>query len=41
MDWYDDAYTREDREEKITEFNYENFIHPELLKDVDTKSADF
>ena len=30
-----------DTEEKITEFNYEKFIPSELLKDMDTKSADF
>jgi hypothetical protein len=41
MNWYDDARIREDREEKITEFNYEKFIHPELLKGVDTKSPEF
>ena len=41
MNWYDDALTREDTEEKITEFNFEKFIHPELLKGVDTKSPEF
>ena len=41
MSWYDDARVREDLEEKITEFNYEKFIHPELLKGVDTKSPEF
>lgn len=41
MNWYDDALIKEDTEEKITEFNYEKFIHPELLKGVDTKSSEF
>lgn len=41
MNWFDDALIKEDTEEKITEFNYEKFIHPELLKDVDTKSPEF
>lgn len=41
MNWYDDARVKEDREEKITQFNYEKFIHPELLKGVDTKSPEF
>jgi phosphoglycerate-specific signal transduction histidine kinase len=41
MNWFDDALTKEDTEEKITEFNYEKFIHPELLKGVDTKSPEF
>lgn len=41
FNWYDDARLREDSEEKITEFNYEKFIHPELLKGVDTKSSEF
>jgi hypothetical protein len=41
MSWFDDALMREDQEEKITEFNYEKFIHPELLKNVDTKSPEF
>jgi hypothetical protein len=41
FNWYDDARIREDREEKITEFNYEKFIHPELLKGADTKSPEF
>jgi len=30
-----------DTEKKITEFDYENFIHPGMLKDVDTKSKEF
>ena len=32
---------RMDTEDKITEFNYEQFIHPELLKGLDNSSADF
>jgi hypothetical protein len=30
-----------DQEEKITEFNYENFINRHLLKDMDTSSEEF
>jgi hypothetical protein len=30
-----------DEEKKITEFDYENFIHPDLLKHFDTKSESF
>jgi len=30
-----------DAETKITEFDYENYIHPDLLKNVDTDSKDF
>jgi hypothetical protein len=30
-----------DHEAKITEFNYEEFIHPELLKNMDTDSIEF
>lgn len=36
----DDAMVR-DAETKITEFDYENYIHPDLLKNVDTDSKDF
>ena len=30
-----------DPEEKITEFNYEKFIHKQILKNMDTSSDDF
>ena len=30
-----------DPEEKITEFNYENFLSPETLKGMDTQSDEF
>ena len=30
-----------DEETKITEFDYENYIDPVLLKDVDTNDPDF
>ena len=39
--WYDDARTARDTEEKITEFDYEKFLNPELLKRCDTESEDF
>lgn len=39
--WYDDAKVREDTETKITEFDYEKHLNPELLKDVDTDSDAF
>jgi len=29
--WYDDVHVLMDDEPKITEFNYEDFIHPALL----------
>lgn len=32
---------KEDREFKITEFDYENYLDPELLKNVDTKTESF
>lgn len=40
-DWNEDAHMREDREFKITEFDYENYLDPELLKNVDTKTESF
>lgn len=30
-----------DPEEKITEFNYEKFIHKQILKNMDTSSDEF
>ena len=41
MDWSDDCRTREDREFKITEFDYENYLDPVLLKQIDTNSDEF
>ena len=32
---------REDREFKITEFDYENYLSPAVLKNTDTNSAEF
>ena len=40
-DWHEDDTIREDNEFKITEFDYENYLDPELLKNVDTKSEEF
>jgi len=40
-DYFEDATDVLDREEKITEFNYEDFLNPELLKGIDTESDDF
>lgn len=36
--WFDDAALQRDQETKITEFDYENYFHPDLLKQVDTTS---
>jgi hypothetical protein len=41
MDWFDDARLEVDTEEKITEFNYEKFLHPAYLRTVDTSSDKF
>lgn len=38
-DKYDNL--KRDEEKKITEFDFEEFIHPELLKDVDTTTDEF
>ena len=35
-DWYDDQHQLFDNEYKITEFDYENYFDPKLLKNVDT-----
>ena len=40
-DWHEDAGAAFDEETKITEFDYENYISPELLKGVDTSSEEF
>ena len=39
--YFEDASESIDREEKITEFNYEDYLNPELLKGIDTESDDF
>lgn len=41
VSWDSDYGVRVDPEVKITEFNYEQFIHPELLKTMDTESVEF
>ena len=40
-DWYDDTYVKYDQEHKITEFDYEKYLNPELLKNVDTTTDSF
>ena len=39
--WNDDAGYKFDEEHKITEFDYENYLDPVLLKNVDTTSDSF
>lgn len=41
MDFFGDAMVKHDLEEKITEFDYEKYLNPDLLKNVDTNSEDF
>jgi hypothetical protein len=41
LDYKGDSLTQIDSEEKITEFNYEKFIHPEVLETMDTGSDEF
>ena len=40
-EWYDYSDLITDPEKKITEFDYENYIHPRVLKNVKTDSEDF
>ena len=40
-DWNDDAGYKFDEEHKITEFDYEKYLNPELLKNVDTTTDSF
>jgi len=40
-DWYDDAFIKHDLETKITEFEYEKFLNPAMLKGVDTTTPEF
>lgn len=39
--WNTYEFLERDTEKKITEFDYEDFIHPELLKGVDTSTPEF
>lgn len=41
MNYNDDASLVQDNEQKITEFDYEKYLNPELLKNMDTQSAEF
>lgn len=41
MDYFGDAMLNQDMEEKITEFDYEKYVNPEILKNMDTESEDF
>ena len=40
-DWNEDAQIRDDKEFKITEFDYENYLSEGLLKNTDTDSESF
>lgn len=40
-DWFADSRVRFDSETKITEFDYENYLNPSLLKGVDTSTPEF
>lgn len=40
-DYFEDARTIRDQEEKITEFNYQDFLNADLLKDIDTEGDEF
>ena len=40
-DWNADARMEYDPEEKITEFDYEKYLNPALIKNADTKSPEF
>lgn len=39
--WYEDIGIEIDPETKITEFDYENYIDPTLLKGIDTSDPNF
>lgn len=41
MSWDEDLYTEVDSEFKITEFNYEDFIHKDVLESINTDSEEF
>lgn len=40
-DWHEDSLIRDDKEYKITEFDYENYLNAGLLQNVDTNSQEF
>lgn len=40
-DWHADSKMIIDEEKKITEFDYENFIHPSILKNCDKDDPEF
>jgi hypothetical protein len=40
-DWFADSTVKFDREKKITEFDFENYLNPALLKGVDTTTPEF
>ena len=40
-DWHEMDKIEVDHETKITEFDYENYIHKGALKDIDTNSESF
>ena len=39
--WHDDITTSWDQETKITEFDWENYLPKEVLKNIDTQSDQF
>ena len=39
--WHDDAHVKFDEETKITEFDYEKYLNPEILKNIDTNDPKF
>jgi hypothetical protein len=41
MSWDDDMHTAFDQEPKICEWNYEEFIHEDILESIDSSSPDF
>jgi len=40
-DWHAHSRVNTDSETKITEFDYENYLNPALIKDMDTSSPEF
>lgn len=40
-DWNEFESLEQDKETKITEFDYENYLNPDLLKNADTNSKEF
>ena len=40
-DWFAKDYVEFDKETKITEFDYENYLHPDLLSRIDTSTPEF